>query len=108
MDSRYPSKKDIETYGGDIKTVYTRWKLLEWSIAPVQSNPEAVVTDIGKALNPTVAKSLYGVEARPVPAVKRVLYVLMQPEPQAKRLVMPDMSESIHKAIAKARGKIYG
>ena len=47
-EARNPTKKDKERFGETVRRVYTSWKLLEWSIAPVQSNPEAFVTDIGK------------------------------------------------------------
>lgn len=42
---RNPTKKDIEVYGDGVKRIISKWRLLEWSIAPVQSNPNAFVTE---------------------------------------------------------------
>ncbi|MGB0969827.1 MAG: hypothetical protein ACPGVG_02535 [Mycobacterium sp.] len=60
IESRMPTKKDREVYGPGITLVFTRWKLLEWSIAPVQANQEAFVTAMGKSLDAAVCKSLFG------------------------------------------------
>ena len=60
IESRLPTKKDREVYGPSITLVFTRWKLLEWSIAPVQANQEAFVTAMGKSLDLVVCKSLFG------------------------------------------------
>lgn len=65
LESRAPTKKDREVYGGGITRVFTRWKLLEWSIAPVQANQDAYVTTMGKSLNPAACKSLFGIETAP-------------------------------------------
>lgn len=68
LDYRNPTKKDREDFGAGVTRVYTRWKLLEWSIAPVQANQDAYVTAMGKSLDPVVCKSLFGFEPDIVPA----------------------------------------
>lgn len=68
VESRVPTKKDREVYGPDITRVFTRWKLLEWSIAPVQANQEAYVTAVGKSLDAAVCKSLFGTAPALVPS----------------------------------------
>ncbi len=50
VETRKPSKADIQKYGAQIQLVHSKWKLLEFSIAPVQANQEAVITAIGKGL----------------------------------------------------------
>ena len=50
LETRRPSKADATKYGEKVQLVHTRWKLLEFSIAPVQANQEAVVTAVGKGL----------------------------------------------------------
>lgn len=50
VETRKPSKADIQKYGSQIQLVHSKWKLLEFSIAPVQANQEAVITAIGKGL----------------------------------------------------------
>lgn len=43
IEARSPSKKDVETWGDDVRRVHSKFRLLEWSIAPVQCNPDAVI-----------------------------------------------------------------
>ncbi len=43
---RKPNKRDIENYGKDVKNIITRWKLIELSVAPLQSNSDAVITSV--------------------------------------------------------------
>jgi hypothetical protein len=67
LESRLPSEKDKKEYGQQLKRVFTRWKLLEWSIAPVQANPEAYVTAVGKSIGAGACKALFGVDPPPEP-----------------------------------------
>lgn len=73
VESRNPTKKDLEMFGRDVKRVFSKWKLLEWSIAPVQANPEAytIPAEVAKSLGSVRCKAL-GIEAteqdQPVPA----------------------------------------
>lgn len=48
-ETRKPTAKDRDMFGTGIEVVVSKWELLEWSIAPIQSNPEAMVSRIGKA-----------------------------------------------------------
>ncbi|MEM6259688.1 MAG: hypothetical protein AAGI37_15520 [Planctomycetota bacterium] len=64
LEHRNPTKKDREEFGPGCVRVYTRWKLLEWSIAPVQANQDAYVTAMGKSINPVICKSLFGFTPR--------------------------------------------
>lgn len=48
-ETRKPTKKDKEMFGPDVVSVVSKWELLEWSIAPIQANPDAVVTRLGKS-----------------------------------------------------------
>ena len=59
-----------------VKQVYRKWKLLEVSLVPVPSNPEALVTAVGKGLqlSKTTMKTL-GDCLKPVPTaveIKRI------------------------------------
>jgi len=45
---RKASKKDREDYGEDVRQVFSKWKLLEVSIAPLPANGQALVTAINK------------------------------------------------------------
>lgn len=101
LDERRPTKKDVEDYGERCTSVITRYKLYEWSIAPVQSNPEAVVSAVGKSLGAAACKALFGVgppdadadppaddEPPAQPARKRVIIIVpaATPRPPAPRM----------------------
>lgn len=60
MGKREPSKQDISKYGDKIRSVITDWELVEYSIAPIQANPEALITSIEKSnLTAETVKSLF-------------------------------------------------
>lgn len=50
VEARSPAAEDRKRYGPDVERIISRWKLLEWSVAPLQSNTEAVITAVGKGL----------------------------------------------------------
>lgn len=114
VHSRDASNEDRKRFGDGTRRVHTRWKLLEWSIAPVQSNPDAVVVAVGKGLLSVVqAKQFLGVEVKPpapaepkpepVMQKRRVVYYVMTP-PAPKPI---DLSREIGKALKKMRGELY-
>lgn len=113
-ESRPPSKKDIEVFGPNVRRVISKWKLLEFSIAPVQANQDAVVTAIGKSLGNDAVKAL-GLE---IPREKRVVMVPMTPEirnfrprqrPKRKQVdIAAIVREEVALQVKKLRGDIYG
>lgn len=129
LDYRNPTKKDREDFGESVTRVYTRWKLLEWSIAPVQANQDAYVTAMGKSLDPVVCKSLFGVEPEIVPALpapdlsgvkalaelrrtvratakrRRDEQIKQRKAAKARQLVQMKLLPKI--ALAKARGELW-
>ena len=50
IEQRRPTVKDYKDYGNDVENIITRWKLLEWSVAPLQANIDGIVTAIQKGL----------------------------------------------------------
>jgi len=48
--TRKPTKKDKSNYGDDVRQVYSQWKLLEVSVAPLPANGTALVSAIKKGL----------------------------------------------------------
>lgn len=66
VESRAPTAKDRELYGERVQLVTTRWELLEWSIAPLQCNPDALIEAVVKGIiDKHTAKSLFGVSVEP-------------------------------------------
>lgn len=47
---RKASNKDREDYGDQVRQVYSKWKLLEVSVAPLPANGEALVNAVRKGL----------------------------------------------------------
>lgn len=47
---RKASKKDRDSYGDEVQQVYSKWKLLEVSIAPLPANGRALVSAVRKGL----------------------------------------------------------
>jgi len=111
-EARRPSKKDVELYGDDVENVITRWKLLEWSIAPVQANPEAYVTAVGKSLGSAACKALFGVEP-PREPVKRAAKIYFfsdppKPEPKRKRWSSSEIASLVRDEIKRCEAKNRG
>lgn len=62
LEERKPTTKDKEEFGPDVRNVITKWKMLEWSIAPVQANQESFVTAVGKSIGAPACKALFDVD----------------------------------------------
>ena len=135
IKDRNPTKKDREEFGEGVTRVFTQWKLLEWSIAPVQANQDAYVTALGKSIDPVCCKSLFGYTPRIVeeePEKKPELVVSLtgakgmldlrravraelkrqreeraknRREAEARRKVQIELLPKL--AVAKARGELY-
>jgi len=103
---RQPSKKDLETYGGDCKRVISKWGMVEYSCVTLGANQEAVSLAVSKSFVPTPAPDPVS-DPVPDPAEvivpKRYLYVVESAPVQNA----PDHAGMIADAMAKARGNIY-
>ena len=47
---RRASKEDNERYGQGVRQVYSKWKLMEVSVAPLPANPTALVSAVNKGI----------------------------------------------------------
>ena len=59
IESRAANDRDIQTYGPSCRRVYTRWKLLEFSVAPLPVNQEALALAVSKSLGKPVKRVVY-------------------------------------------------
>lgn len=76
--TRSATKADREEFGEGVKRVFSHWKLLEWSIAPLQANPDALIEASHKGvIAPDRCKALFGVD---VPDLPRKAYVTVPVE----------------------------
>lgn len=114
VEFRKPTTKDIETYGAEVRNVITQCRLLEWSIAPVQSNPDATVMRVGKALGAVACKCLGLPDPGPA-VVEDVIevkheadrIVVIVPRPKRARPADDTTEIAVEKAVARARGSLW-
>jgi hypothetical protein len=96
---------DRKKYGDEVQTIFSRWKLLEVSLAPLQANPDALITAVKKGLvSPVAAKQFFGVEAP-----KRTVVTIELPAARST-VAKPapiSVAEIARREIARARGSIY-
>jgi len=124
--TREATKADIENYGDGVRRVFNAWKLLEWSVAPLQSNPNALIQASHKGvISPERCQELFGVtvpEAKTQVAVvvpiakatKRLTcyaVVLRKRRPQRRRrsvgIQRAEVSKTLTTALRKRLGRLY-
>lgn len=114
---RHPTKGDREKWGDGIQWVHSKWKLLEFSLAPLQSNPEALVLAVGKGLDRGRLAKCFGCEIpeRVIAALpgdiveapeRKRLTISIPAIPLAERVKML-VSEAMSEHTAKRRGKVH-
>lgn len=94
---------DRKKYGGSVSRIFSRWKLLEVSLAPLQANPEALITAVKKGLcSPIGAKRWFGIE---VP--KRIVVTVDVPARSTEQKRKPiDVDAIVRREIARAKGAV--
>lgn len=101
---RRATEVDRKKYGDTVSTVYSRWKLLEVSLAPLQANPEALITAVKKGLcSPASAKRWFGIEA----PKRTVVTVEIPARSSATKSRSMIVDEIVRREIARARGSMY-
>jgi len=105
--TRRASEVDRKKYGDGVHTVYSRWKLLEISLAPLQANPEALITAVKKGIvSPVAAKRLFGIE--PPRRVSIVVPIAVKRADSSAAAAKPiDADAIIAREIARARGRLW-
>lgn len=96
---------DRKKYGESVSTVFSRWKLLEVSLAPLQANPDALITAVKKGIvSPVAAKKFFGIDAP-----RRTVVTIDLPAPRSteKKSAPIDLAEIVRREVARARGSIY-
>jgi len=105
IEGRQPSKLDRVTFGPSVRYVYSKWKLLEYSVAPLPANQQALALAVSKGmLNAEDAKRLFptfDAEAAPRRS-KRVLLIV--PSTKKPRL---NLAQQVHHQVLKVRGQLY-
>lgn len=101
--TRRANEIDRKKYGASVRTVFSRWKLLEVSLAPFQSNPDALIVAVKKGImSPDSAQAWFGVS---VP--KRTVVTVEIPPSSARAVRSMNRAESVERHVARLRGSIY-
>lgn len=58
VSGRQPTTKDLSDFGSDCKYVQTRWKLLEYSVAPLPNNGDALTLSIKSMYSPELFEAV--------------------------------------------------
>jgi hypothetical protein len=67
IESRAANKRDVESYGSDVRRVITKWELVEYSVAPIPMNQEALTLAVAKGYcSPEAATAVLQYEPGPV------------------------------------------
>lgn len=100
---RMATDVDRKKYGGQVSRIFSRWKLLEVSLAPLQANPEALITAVRKGLcSPVGAKRWFGID---VP--KRIVVTVDVPARSTGAKAKPiDVDAIVRREIARAKGAV--
>lgn len=97
---------DRKKYGDGVHTVYSRWKLLEISLAPLQANPEALITAVRKGfVSPVAVKQFFGVD---VPKKTIVTVEIPRAGSTQKAAAPIDLQAIVRREVARRRGALYG
>lgn len=124
-ETRPPNSKDREEFGHDksFKTVVSRWKMLEYSQAPIPTNEDArnLAIKAGR-ISPRLARIVAGgtvpnlselkdlTSPRPLPVV---MVIAIPPAPRRKRRgpttreITKRVEQAISDSIARRKGKIH-
>jgi HK97 family phage prohead protease len=105
--TRRATDVDRKKYGGNVSTIYSRWKLLEVSLAPLQANPDALITAVRKHMkagdiSPAAARKWFGVEL-PARVVIPVTIPVRSSAPARKPIDFAGIAE---REIARLRGAV--
>ena len=105
---RRASKADIEKYGDGVLQVFNKWKLFEYSVAPLPANQEALSFAVNKSiLTKSRASELFpGVEII-APKRKTIVFIDQPKRKIAKARPRKNVGELVALAIKKKRGAIY-
>ncbi|MFZ9375147.1 MAG: HK97 family phage prohead protease [Burkholderiaceae bacterium] len=95
---------DRKRYGDPVHTVYSKWKLLEISVAPLQANPSALITAVRKgAVNAADAERWLGYQ--PPRRVQVVVDMPVRASVQQREPI--DVKSIAAREIARAKGKLW-
>lgn len=115
--TREPTEKDKDNYGPSVKRIYSKWKLIEYSVAPLPANQEALCMAVSKGMKRTESiLAMFGNFSLPAPVkqentsapARRIIkYYSIPAEIKPIPSASVDVDKVIADAVAKKRGRVY-
>lgn len=106
---RRATKADVEKFGEGVTQVINKWKLFEYSVAPLPANQDALSLAVSKSIiTKSRAGELFpGVEI--IAPKRKTIIFMQQPIKQKPKLKpkAPDVGRIVALAIKKQRGGLY-
>jgi hypothetical protein len=124
-EGRAPTVTDLSRWGDECRYVHTKWRMLEYSVAPLPANQEALASAVSKGIiTVSGVKSLFGVKldseridelVRPRPAIIEVpemrkharIVKVRIPRMRSRKQEELATRRAARDAVAKDRGKLY-
>jgi len=104
VEGRNPSKKDRQQFGPHVRHVYSKWKLLEYSVAPLPANQDALVLAVSKGIvTADAARMLFPAIALPPAPARRKIMIVVPPLPRPAT----DVAECVRRQLLKSQGALY-
>lgn len=108
IETRKPSKKDVEQFGEEVNRVVSKWNLMELSIAPLPCNQDALIMAVSKGMQPAEAKQFWpGVTIPPVKPRRKVSLAGMVREQWHKGAFTRAVEDAAAMTVAKMRGRVF-
>lgn len=111
IESRPATDRDIQKFGANVRRVYSKWKLLEYSVAALPANQEAVATAVAKGWIPQkTADAIFTGEVLPEAAkpYRKVLPIQdVYVASRAKRDVVDEVARHAVQVEEKKLGRLY-
>lgn len=99
IEGRKPTVKDKQLFGDHVQHVYSKWKLLEYSVAPLPANQDALALAVSKGFVTADQIKPYWPEVK----LTRPRVMIVVPHmPTHQRI-----ADTARKHIAKLRGQLY-
>jgi len=123
LEGRRPTKQDRERWGDGLKYVHTRYRVLEYSVAPLPCNGDALTLVQRGMMSPRLAKALatgtrpakgtWDIKVKPKRIVRRKVVLCLPPPPEviaarkAQRERESQQAKLLSLVTAKQLGRLY-
>lgn len=104
VEGRHPSKSDRTKMGPKVRYVYSKWKLLEYSVAPLPCNQDALVMAVSKGVvSPHTAKQLFPQFDLEPPRTKRRIHMIVPSDTQSTL----SLEQRVQRHVLRAKGQLH-